>query len=321
MKDITLFTLQKKTSSGGTTHLDTLSLEKTFDKILSNFIKNENDSFSLLETVVLSCITVEAIVREKLKKINPALLLDQIDPVSIALLSNKKDKLATTPVKEISDVKTANISVLIDRYLMFYRKSGYKDSINSLFNLRNRILHAAQDNIIDKYNLTLLLTRSIFPFIKNYVKVSEDKWFHIEKIKKIAYSDFKLDLVQKIVEFKEHADKMTKEEKEQLFKEPPYVDKDEESLANNLLCPACGYSSVSLVSGVDFDWNPDGILTNGYYLARCRVCEIEFSKNEFEEIADNSDIYFTPEEQDCSWTNTIRDEESKYNRLLEYLGY
>lgn len=319
MKDITLFTLQKKYPSGGTSHLDTLSLEKTFDKLLLNFIRNENDSFSLLETIVLSCITIEAIVREKLRKINPALLLDQIDPVSIALLSNKKDKLITTPTKEISDIRTANISILIDRYLMFYRKSGYKDGISSLFNLRNRILHASQDNVIDKYSLTLLLTRSIFPFIKSYVKVSEDKWSQIEKIKKVAYNDFKLDLVQKIIAFKEHADKMTKKEKDELFNEKPFIDENETSLSDNLLCPSCKYSSTTLVSGVDFDWNPDGVMTNGYYLARCRVCEIELDKNEFEEIADNSDEYFSPEEQDFSWTNVIREEEYEYSHILDYI--
>ena len=35
----------------------------------------------------------------------------------------------------------------------------------------------------------------------------------IEKIKKVAYNDFKLDLVRKIIALKDCADKMTKKEK------------------------------------------------------------------------------------------------------------
>jgi hypothetical protein len=319
MKDITLFTLQKKNSSGGTAHLDTLSLEKTFNKLLSNFINNENDSFTTLETIILSCITIEAIIKEELKEINPALLLDRIDPVLIAMLSNKKDKLINPPLTEISDVKTANISILFERYLMFYKNKEYIKGIDSLFNLRNKILHAAQDNVIEKHEITLLLTRYVFPFIKTHVKVSDDKWSQVEKIKKVVYNDFKADLVRKIIAFKEAADKMTKKEKDELFKEKPFTDENETSLADNLLCPSCKYSSVTLASGVDFDWNPDGTMENGYYIARCRVCELELDKNEFEEIADNPDEYFSSEEQDFSWTNVIRDQEYEYRHILDYI--
>jgi len=90
MKNITLFTLQREYSHGGTAHLSTLSLEKSFNRLLSNFIENKDDSFILLETIVLSCILVESILREKLKEINPALLLERVDPVSVALISGKK---------------------------------------------------------------------------------------------------------------------------------------------------------------------------------------------------------------------------------------
>ena len=309
MKNITLFTLQQEYSHGGTAHLSTLSLEKVFSRLLSNFIENRDDSFVLLETIVLSCIAIESIVREKLKEINPALLLDKIDPISVALVSDKKEQLLEATPLDASDIKTANISVLLDRYLKFHKKSQYKKGIESLFNLRNKILHAAPDNIIDKQKLTLLLTRSIFPFIKTYVKVSNTEWLKIKRIQRVAYSAFKADLVRKILFFKGIASKMIEDEKNRLNKEKYEHGDNEEMLAKDLLCPSCKHDSVFVISGVDFDWNPDGMLENSYYSVRCKVCELELSGSEFEEIAENPNEYFSTEEQDSAWTNVIRERE------------
>ncbi len=309
MKNITLFTLQREYAHGGTSYLSTLSLEKAFSKLLSNFIENRDDSFILLETIVLSCIVIESVVREKLKEINPALLLEKIDPISIALVSDKKEKLLETVRLDASDVKTANITVLLDRYLNFYKKSQYKKGIESLFNLRNKILHAASNNIIDKQKITLLLTRSIFPFIKSYVKVSDIEWAKIQRIQKVAYSAFKADLVRKILLFKDIANKISKNDKNKLNEGKYELGENEEILAEDFFCPSCKYNSVIVVSGADFDWNPDGILGGSYYSVRCKICELELSSSEFKEIAENPSEYFSPSEQDFAWTNVIRERE------------
>jgi len=309
MKNITLFTLQEKYAHGGTAHLSTLSLEKAFSRLLSNFIKNRDDSFILLETIVLSCIAVESIVREELKEINPALLLEKIDPVHVALISGKKEKLIENITLEASDIKTANISVLFDRYLKFYKKPRCQKGVKSLFDLRNKILHAAQDNVVDKHEITLLLTRSIFPFIKDYVKVSDIEWLKIRKIQKVAYSAFKAELVRKILFFEDIASKMTKDKKDSLNSEKFIENDDEVILTEDFLCPSCKSNSIVVIEGVDFDWNPDGMLANSYYTARCKVCEFELSSSEFEEIADNPSEYFSRKEQDSAWTNVIRERE------------
>ncbi len=309
MKNITLFTLQREYSHGGIAYLSTLSLEKAFSRLISNFIENRDDSFILLETIVLSCIVVESIIREKLKEINPALLLDKIDPISIALVSYKKEKLIEPTTLGVSSIKTANISVLFDRYLKFHKKSKYKKGVESLFNLRNKILHASPENIIDKQQITLLLTRSVFPFIKAYEKVSNVKWLKIKKIQRVAYSAFKADLIRKILFFKDIANKMTVNEKDKLNEKKYEQGDNEEIIAADLFCPSCKHKSVFIISGVDFDWNPDGVIENSYYSIQCKVCELELSGGEFEEIADNPNEYFAKKEQNLAWTNIIREQE------------
>ena len=175
--------------------------------------------------------------------------------------------------------------------------------------MRNKILHAAPDNVIDKQKITLLLTRSIFPFIKSYVKVSNTEWLKIRRIQRVAYSAFKADLVRKILFFKDIADKMSKDDRDRLNEEKYEHGDNEEILAEDFLCPSCKYNSVVVISGVDFDWNPDGMLENSYYSVRCKVCELELSSSEFEEIAENPSEYFSAKEQGSAWTNIIRDRE------------
>lgn len=316
MKNIIIFSSQQKYPSGVTALLDTLTLEKTFSRLLTNFIDNKDDSFVLLETIVLSCIAIEAIIRESLSEINPALILEKIDPVQIAIVSNKRDKLINHIPLEASEIKTANLSILLDRYFHFYKMVQFRKGIEALFSYRNKILHVAQENTIDKHKVTLLLTRSIFPFIKEHVSVKPDEWSQVEKIRKVAHSAVKAELVRKLIHFQKLAVKISEAEIKKLLSGKPDLLKEETILAADLLCPACKYQSVTLVSGVDFDWNPDGVLESAYYVARCRVCECEFDNDEFEEITENPEEYFEPEEEE--WTNIIREKEAD---ITDYISY
>ncbi len=318
MKNITLLTLQQKHPNGSTSHLDSLSLEKTFTRVLASFIENKDDSFVILETVVLCCITIEAIIREKLREINPALLLERVDPVSIAILSDKADKLITQPSSDISDIKTATISVLFDRFLRFYNKTRYKNGIEALFSLRNKILHAAPKNVLDAYIITLMLTRDIFPFIKDYVKVSNITWLKIRRIQRVAYDAFKVDLARKIVSSREHSEHMSKVGIQELLSEKPYISEYEDAIVTDLLCPACKHQSVTIVRGVDFGWTPDGSIEDEYCTAHCRVCELDLTADECEEIADNYEEYFGHTKAGKSWGSISLEPEAD---ITDYLSY
>lgn len=50
-------------------------------------------------------------------------------------------------------------------------------------------------------------------------------------------------------------------------------------------CPACEQLSFDKIGAVDFDWNPDGVLTCGGYSYQCRVCGLGLTEYEYE-IAD-----------------------------------
>jgi len=302
MKNVSLFSIHQKHSGGGVSYIDALDLEKTFGRLVQNFIEDDGDSFVLLETIALSCIVIEAIIREGLYDINPALLLDRPDPTDIALISGKEAKLLQPSIKNVSDVKTSNIGDLLKRFLMFNDKASYKEGIDSLFKYRNRILHVAQNNIIDRYELALLLTKFIFPFIREYVHLPEKEWEQIEKIKKVAHHDYRANLMRLIIKHRKYANKLSTDEKLALSNEQPTLLDYESLIKDHLLCPACKNKTVSVFSGVEYDYSPDGLGDiYGYHSARCRVCEFYYDQDTINEIVDNSEVYFDSDESGHGW--------------------
>src|SRR5688572_5216703 len=96
------------------------SLGSHYEYVLEEFISNARENYCLIECVVQCCLLVEAIIKKYLSDINPALLLDKIDPIDIAILSGKEKKLILKTSKEKDAIFSAKLRQLLERYKLFY---------------------------------------------------------------------------------------------------------------------------------------------------------------------------------------------------------
>lgn len=270
-----------------------LTLKEAFERVLENFLENRNKSFEILETIVLSCVLIEILIKEELKKINPTLLLDKnnaTNPEIVALISGKEGKLLKETNYKLLGVKTANISELLIRYEKFYDIHQYKDGISNFFGLRNEIIHSAERVILKENDISIKLTKYIFPFIRKYINVRSSIWRGVKKISDVIESDFKSNLVRKILKFR---------------KLPKKIGSHNKKSGNELTCPAC--KNISLLLSFDVDCDEDGC-RGMYIFAECKACGLVLDEDEIDEIIENPGNYCSITKEELSdWEGIIYD--------------
>lgn len=292
-----------------------LTFEDTFNQVLSNFLETETRVFHLLETVILSCVLVEAIVKSQLKKINPTLILDRIDSETVALVSGKEKQLLVKPAYEISDVKTASITMLMERFSKFKDISQYQAGLRKFFDLRNKIVHSADNISLQENEISILLTKHVFPFIKEYVSVNQRIWQDIEKISYVAHDHYRRSLVKTITEHRREAEKLKPEEVEKRIASKLTLEKTESIEKEDLVCPACYNPSMVLINGVDVEYEDGEMVPHGYKYGICKVCDLQLDFLEQEELIKQPGYYFAPSDEQLSdWQKAV--EEPDYSDAL-----
>ena len=303
---------------------DKLTAEKMFNRVLKNFIRTPTGRtstdviFKLLETLILTGIIIETIIKNKLRTINPALILESVDPVNIALVSGKKKKLIDKCEIRVSDIKSAPITTLLDRFSKFFDTGRYLISLRNYFTLRNKIVHSAQNVSLEENKIALLLTKSIFPFIRQYVDAEEQTWIGVEKIAFVAHDMYKANLVREILEYRKRARKISPDKVKQLIMAAPKIQINESVLGENLICPACHNASMDFITGVEAEYEgPGEYSVNEYNNISCRVCEIALEKSDIEEIIKNSEHFFSPsEDQLAEWRDVLYSNWEEYSDLI-----
>lgn len=283
-----------------------LTFGHSFNRVLSNFIATEREVFRLLETVIVTCLLVEAIIKNQLAKINPALMLKELKAEDIVLISGEAERLIVPTNREMSDVATAPILELTRRFSTIEDISEYEKGLKSLFAVRNKIVHTLPEVTLSETDITLLLTKYAFPFIHNYVDVSPHKWDDMEKISKVASSRFALHLSKKILEYGRNHKNANGDLVESKVDELNDGSKNEILSSSELLCPACGNEKMLYLMDIENNTNDESDLPLINYYARCQHCSISLQQDEIEEVIKNYEQYFAPSKQQLSrWLNVL----------------
>lgn len=302
-----------------TVEKNNLTLGKTFEKVLRNFVDAYTQPFGLLETVILSCVIIEALVKEDLKKINPTLILHKFDPEAIALVSGKKDKLIVSQVPEISEIRTASITELLIRLSKFKDLSAYSSALKEFFGLRNKIVHSAQNVTLKEYEITILLTKSVFPFIKSYIDVDKDIWENIEKVTFVIQDRFSTNLVRNIIKHRSKASKFFDSEIKKKIQAYTLTDEYETLYPDKLTCPACQNEGMEYIIGATVDKSEEEINVYPYRTAMCTVCDMYLQDYEIEEIIAHHEKYFSPTKKQLeAWEEALQEPDYDYFNEEDY---
>lgn len=284
-----------------------LYVKEAFDRILRNFIARPKEIYQILETLLITSVMVERIVKSKLKEINPALILEKIDVEDIALLSRRSGSLSKKPNKAIYDVKSAPISQLIARMSELKDYSKYSSGLTSFFNLRNRIFHAADDIVLKEADVAILLSKYIFPFLKDHIDCDDKLWNKVEKLAKVAHDAFQSDITRLLIQYGDSIESLKHDDIVNLINTEPAPNREQTITASQLLCPACSYEAMDFIEEVDFDYSDGQTWAYGNHFAQCRVCKIKLSEFRLEEILNHKDRYFkTNDDQFSAWMNAFK---------------
>lgn len=289
-----------------------LTVQTCFEHVVENFISGHEDLFRLIETIILSHLLVEIVIKDGLRAINPALVLEAIDAEDVAIVSGKKAALLNSTK---DDAKSAKFTVLLGRYLQFENVTRYRKSLDDLALLRNRIAHAGAGIKLGVNEHAVLLSRFIFPFIKERVEISPYLWKDFEKIQHLVYNEFMATLGRKIIAHRRKVNGVSASVIQQRIDAGPElmdhgVTGGEYEEFENLPCPACGHKSTSIVNGVEIE-DADGRLAHGWSYSICSVCDLKMNREEQEEIAlRQPDKYFRTVPDMGSWESALVERDS-----------
>jgi hypothetical protein len=75
----------------------------------------------------------------------------------------------------------------------------------------------------------------------------------------------------------------------------------EDSLIEEMLCPACKNKRLHYLFSVDVDWNPDGVLYHSSTWFECTACGLTMSEYDFDDLYDNPQQFIESQEPDPTW--------------------
>ena len=251
-----------------------------------------HDSNEIYEGVVLSTYLIEQAFKAELRKVNPLLYFDQkniSDKRIIGIALNKITK------EEIRRLRTTTAKKCVTQ-MCEYRKEfePHRANIEELFEIRNYVLHSI-DDLFTSDNLAAETAVSALRACRKYVikhsgisstdfnPLTSREFEELQEEKRNRRND---DLKEELKEHKNIFEKLSQLEVSRRITAKIPETEDCTWVEETIECPACGQISFDKIGAVDFDWNPDGILSSGEYHYQCRVCKLDLSEYEYEIVSD-----------------------------------
>lgn len=262
-------------------------LENCLDKLQSS------DGSNTYEGVVLAAYLIEQALKTKIRKTNPLLYFDpkELDKnsgkmVSIALGTISHEKLYN--IKTITATRCIELICECDEKL-----KEHKSTLEELFKIRNFIVHSIDDTeAMNSDSATVIALKSLRA-CKSHIDslfgtTTASLFISSEEFKQLYDKEqrkkFK-ELSNKIKKHKIIFDKLTKLQIS--LKIQHNWPKENIYLSNETLitCPACKQLSCDKIVDVDFDGADGEAIPFAVSYYRCRVCGLELSEYDYEELS------------------------------------
>jgi len=254
-------------------------------------LRSRNPS-EIYEGAVLSAYLIEQSFKSELKKLNPLLYIDKkniSDEMEVRVVIGKLAK------EELNRLKTTTAKRCIAQMCEYKNELvACRANLEELFEMRNLIVHSTDDLPLDANAVAetaVSALRACRKYVIKYSGLFFDKFNPLtsnefEKLQEKKLNKRISDLKSMLKEHKKIFQKLNKTEiTHKIHSNLPGTDRYT-WIEETVECPACEQLSLDKVGAVDFDWNPDGILTSGGYRYQCRVCELALSEYEYEITTD-----------------------------------
>jgi hypothetical protein len=269
---------------------------------VDDFLESGTEPSKIASAVIKVATGVELLLKEKLERICPTLILSKIDVLQVVKVFKLEKHLRNPKHLELVELKTADFDTLLQRASHFIDLSKDEPSLRRLQKIRNSLVHH-QGNV-DLHSTNLLLVKEVFPFIESFgktdprlqLKLSTSVWDKIKKIEKASTNALNTQLAKKMAHHERQAEKLTQRElRIRLESEPESYFED--MINHSLICPACKNHRLAAFGGFDEQGDEDGFSRAYYILMECRVCELKLDSNEAGHILDNFGEFFGNEQK------------------------
>ena len=278
----------------------------TFDPVhflkeaIADFLASGAQPKKIASAVIKVAIGVELILKDKLERICPALILENNPSVFQIVKAFDLGKHLINPAEaKDTELITAKFDTLLGRAAKFIDLSEADVHLRRLQKIRNSLVHHKGE--IDMWQTNLLLVKHIFPFLQKLgesdvtyqLNLPNKSWEEIKKIEKVSTSAFSSQLAKKIAHFRIKGKELTGQEVSMRIESEP-VDRNvwDDLIHASLICPACTYGSLAAFGGFEELEEDDGFWHAYYVVMDCRVCELEIDHNEIGHIIENFSDFF-----------------------------
>lgn len=274
-----------------------------YDQMIDTLMgEPEANADAMRQAVLNGALLSEYLVKEALRAKNP------LAPYDLDRLNNAHGtlkKILESGPEDAPEARHADISVLLGRAeALEVLAQQHIELIARVKGVRNGIMHNAHQDIDDlRCQLELIQTFSDHAqAYKDTLGLELDP----EKAKRFAQLNAQIvtmieeRLENRIAEAKATWAALSKAEQD-ARKATPVLDGDEFEIVGPMACPACGNKSFHYIGYVDFDWNPDGVITLSSAWLTCRLCEVKIDEDDLAEIVEDPKKYTKRDQPDPSW--------------------
>lgn len=267
---------------------------------ISDFLESGTQPPKIASAVIKVATGVELLLKDKLEKICPALILDKIDEFGllVAKAFNLGTLMRNANELDAVEMKTASFNTLLNRASKFIDLGTARPHLEQLQKIRNSLVHHKGE--VDMWQTNLLLVKHIFPFLEMMgkddsqfqVRLDASLWHKIQRIERLSKDAFTSQLAKKIQHHSALADKLSKKEIATLIASEP-DSRYGEIVDDSLVCPACRNPSLAAIGDVEVDYD-EGVPTYAgwFVVMRCRVCRLRLNSSEAELIGDEYEEFF-----------------------------
>lgn len=269
------------------------------EESVDDFLESGSQPPKIASAVIKVATGVELLLKDKLARICPALILDKIDGPALQIVKVFKlgKQLKDPSLVDTVELKTASFDTLLKRASHFIEISPAEQHLRELHDIRNRLVH--HEGEVDMLKTNLLLVKYIFPFIEKLGQtdgrfrwnLTPAVWTKIKKIEKASIDALTSQLAKKIAHHETLADRLSEREVAMRIESEP-EDAFEDLINPSLLCPACKNRSLAALGDFDEEGDEDSFHRFYYVLMACRVCELELEYNEVSHILENFEAFF-----------------------------
>ncbi len=288
-------------------------IQYTYRQVIDTIQQRDVDVSELAQAVVQSALIGEYLLKIVLRGINP-LAPYKLDYLKRAHL----DFAALVRGEDVSSsLRYEDIGVLLDRAkALGVLDDRVIDLISKIKADRNTITHDP-DHEFDKWEAQARLiklfvnNRELFEKHLSLV-ISEADLSKVNSALKTTEQRIANRLDNIIRSTRDEFNKLSEADQQERIDEGYGDISAEGSVIDDMFCPSCKNLTLHYLFTVDFDWNPDGVITSGSTWFECHACGLTMSEYDFEDLYDNPRKYAGINKPHPTW-----DEYYSYKDLQE----